>query len=329
MFAESPQFEGLRLALVGATSLLGIELKDQLAASAVPRDAITLFDLEEVAGVLTEYGDEARVFAETVAEDVLAHELICFCGDPATAGQYLDAIRDAGKLGIDCTNAWLDEPDAFTWIPGVSAPPRVSDDRTIVIPPAACLMLGATLAALGEAGERAVATIFIPASDFGRAGMQELSQQSTAVLNLEEVDVAVFGRQLAFDIWPAAGERGGGAGALASLLARLGFEVPALQLLSAPIFHGMAMSLFLPDADADEVSTALLAAGIGVGAEDGEPIDSPVLVTGAPGLHAIDVRPDRHGVWLWLTIDNLHARAAAAVAAIHALSEPGLSDALQ
>ena len=323
MLRNTPPFEGLRLALVGAASLLGNELKDQLAASDVLREAVTLFDLEEVAGVLTEYGDEARVFAETVAEDVLAHDLICFCGDPATAGEYLGLIHDAVKLGIDCTNAWLDQPDAFAWIPGVSTPPSVSDDRMIVIPPAACLMLGTTLAALGEAGGRAVATIFIPASDFDNAGLQELSQQSTAVLNLEEVDVAVFGRQLAFDIWPAAGKGTGGAEALASLLARLGFEVPALQLLSTPVFHGMAISLFLPDADADDVSSALLDAGIGVGAEDGEPIDSPVMVTGAPGLHAIDVRPDRHGAWLWLTIDNLHARAAAAVAAIHALSDAG------
>ena len=64
--SESSQVKNLRLALVGASSLLGVEVKDQLAASGVPRDAVTLFDLKEVAGVLTEYGDEARVFAETV-----------------------------------------------------------------------------------------------------------------------------------------------------------------------------------------------------------------------------------------------------------------------
>jgi len=314
---------------VGAASLLGKELKDQLAASGVPPAAVTLFDLEEIAGILTDYGDEARVFAETVSESVLAHELICFCGDPATAGGYLEGVRRGGARGIDCTDAWLGDPDAFIWIPGVSKAPTGSDDRTIVIPPAPCLMLGTILAALGDGGDRAAATVFIPASDLDKAGLQELSQQSTAVLNLEEVDVEVFGRQLAFDIWPAAGDRTGDALALASLLARLDFAAPALQLVSVPVFHGIAMSLFVPDADADKVSAALLDAGITVGADDGKPIDSPVMVTGAPGLHAIDVRPDRNGVWLWLTIDNLHARAAAAAAAIHALSGSGLSAGLQ
>ncbi len=325
MSAESPQFNGVRLALVGAASLLGKELKDQLAASGVPPDAVTLFDLEELAGILTDYGDEARVFADTVAENVLAHELVCFCGEPTTAASYLDRIRRGGALGIDCTDAWLEDPGTFAWIPGVSEAPSGSDGRTIVIPPAPCLMLGATLAALGELGDRAAATVFIPASDLDKAGLQELSQQSTAVLNLEEVDIEVFGRQLAFDIWPAASDRAGDDSALASLLTRLGFAAPALQIVSVPVFHGMAMSLFVPDADTDKVSTALVDAGITVGAEDGAPVDSPVLVTGAPGLYAIDVRPDRDGVWRWLTIDNLHARAAAATAAIHALSGSGLS----
>ena len=129
--SESSQFESLRLALVGASSLLGVEVKDQLAASGVPRNAVTLFDLKEMAGVLTEYGDEARVFAETVSENLLTHSLICFCSDAKTATESLDAILDSGKVGIDCTQAWSDDPRAFAWIPGVSAPPARNDQRAI------------------------------------------------------------------------------------------------------------------------------------------------------------------------------------------------------
>ena len=49
MPSKSSQLEKLRLALVGASSLLGAEVKDQLAASDVPRNAVSLFDLKEVA----------------------------------------------------------------------------------------------------------------------------------------------------------------------------------------------------------------------------------------------------------------------------------------
>ncbi len=91
----------------------------------------------------------------------------------------------------------------------------------------------------------------------------------------------------------------------------------------------MAMSLYVPDVDTSEVSRALLDANLIVGTGNGVQIDSPVQVTGTPGLHAIAVRPDHHGVWLWLTIDNLHARAAATVAAMWAMSASELSDELQ
>ena len=121
MSTELSQFEDLRMALVGAASMLGKEVKDQLAASGVPHDAVSLFDFEEVVGVLTKYGEEARVFAETVSESLLEHELSCFCSDPTTARECLDKILDSGKIGIDCTDAWLNAPAAFTWIPGVSA----------------------------------------------------------------------------------------------------------------------------------------------------------------------------------------------------------------
>ena len=329
MPSESSQLEKLRLALVGASSLLGAEVKDQLAASGVPRNAVSLFDLKEVAGVLTEYGDEARVFAETVSEALLTHSLICFCSDPKTATESLDAILSSGKLGIDCTQAWSDDPRAFTWLPGVSTPPATSDQRAIVIPSAACLMLGTTLAALGKLGEQVSATIFLPASDLGEAGLQELSQQSIAVLNLEEVDDAIFGRQLAFDLWPTACLQGEAQKVLVSELEKLSFVAPPIQIVQAPVFHGMAMSLYVPDVDTSEVSTALLDANVVVGTGDRVQIDSPLLVTGTPGLHAISVRSDHHGAWLWLTIDNLHARAAAAMEAMRAMSTSEFSDGLQ
>ena len=329
MPTKSSHFENWRLALVGASSLLGTEVKDQLAASGVPRDVVSLFDMKEVAGVLTEYGDEARVFAETVSENLLTHKLICFCSDPAKATESLDMILSSGKLGIDCTQAWSDDPRTFAWIPGVSTPPTMSDQRAIVIPSAACLMLGTTLAALGRLGEQAAATIFLPASDLGKAGLQELSQQSIAVLNLEAVDSPIFGRQLAFDLWPTACLRGEAQKVLRRELERLDFVPPPLQIIQAPVFHGMAMSLYVPDVDTSEVSRALLDANLIVGTGNGVQIDSPVQVTGTPGLHAIAVRPDHHGVWLWLTIDNLHARAAATVAAMWAMSASELSDELQ
>jgi len=134
---------------------------------------------------------------------------------------------------------------------------------------------------------------------------------------------------LAFDLWPTACLQGEAQKVLVSELEKLSFVAPPIQIVQAPVFHGMAMSLYVPDVDTSEVSTALLDANVVLGTGDGVQIDSPLLVTGTPGLHAISVRPDHHGAWLWLTIDNLHARAAAAVEAMRAMSTSEFSDGLQ
>jgi len=320
--------ETTRLALVGAASLLGKEIKEQLAASGFSADAVTLFDLEEVAGVLTDYGEEARVFTEAVTDQVLAHELICFCGDALTAADYLGPLLGADCLGVDCTGAWLDGDAAPPWVPGVSAPPRLSETRVTAIPPATVIMLSGTLAALGDLAGDASVTVFVPASERGDSGLHELSQQSTAVLNLLDTDQEVFGRQQAFDLWIPPDGHPLSAARLAATLTRLELPVPAISVVSASVFHGMALSVFTAGAAADAAATALNSAGFQLADSPEEATDSPVRVVGTPGMHA-HVRDDAGGAWVWVVADNLHARAAATVAAIHTLLGSSPSGALQ
>lgn len=329
MSTEPTQHEPARLALVGAASLLGKEIKDQLAASGFPSNAVELFDLEVLAGVITDYGEEARVFTETVADRILGHELVCLAGDQQTAADYLVPLLEAGSLGLDCTGAWLDDDRVFPWIPGSTTPPRVEEHRGIAIPHAAAIVLGATMAALGDLGTPAAANVFVPASELGDAGLRELSQQSVAVLNLLDVEVEVFGRRQAFDMWVPSPDHPRCAEHLAGVLRRLGLRTPAINVVSAPVFHGMALSVFAGGADADEVTAALRAGGFQVARAAPDAVDSPAQVVGSPGFHTLAVRADGGGAWIWSVVDNLHARAAATVAAIHTLLGDPVSAALQ
>jgi aspartate-semialdehyde dehydrogenase len=326
--AEEPEIPIVpRLALVGASSLLGKEIKDQLAASGFPGDAVALFDLEEVAGVLTDYGEEARVFAEVVTERVLDHELVCFCGDAETAAQYLAPLLEREVLGLDCTGAWLDDERAFPWIPGCSAPPQIDTQRASAIPQAAAIMVGAASAALGDHAANASVNVFVPASERSDAGLDELSQQSTAVLNLLDTDEAVFGRRQAFDMWVPGDDSPLRRGLLDATLQRLGMAVPALNVVSVPVFHGMALSMYIDGVAADQVAAALGEAGFTVAGADA--IDSPVQAVGQRGVHTLEVRDDAGGAWVWAVADNLHTRAAATVAAIHTLLGIPATDSLQ
>jgi aspartate-semialdehyde dehydrogenase len=316
-----------RLALLGANSLFGKEVKAQLAAAGFPAEAISLFDLGEVAGLLSDYGDEARVVLETVADDVMEHEIVCLCGDRDTAGEYLGRVLTADRLGLDCTGAWIAEDDAFPWIPGITPAPSMTENRALALPQAATLLIGAFIAALGELASGTAASVFLPASELDDAGLLELSQQSTAVMNLLKVDTDIFGRQMAFDMWPPASDDAHDPTSLPRALERLGISVPAINVVAAPVFHGMALSAFVPRAGAGDVADALRNADVHLTDDDSD-IDSPLTVVGNAGLHA-RVRGDVAGCWVWVVADNLHLRATAAVAAILTMTGGKVSGAVQ
>ena len=61
-----------RMALVGAASLLGREIKDHLAEAGFPGRAVELLDLDDEVGLLTDYGSEARVVAEAGEASVIS-----------------------------------------------------------------------------------------------------------------------------------------------------------------------------------------------------------------------------------------------------------------
>ena len=317
------------IALVGASSLLGKEIKDRLAAAGYPSEAVSLLDLGELAGVITEYGEEARVLTEAAEEELLRQDLVCFCGDREMVREHMRKLLDADHVALDCTGAWLPEPDAVLCLPSVGCIPTLQPGRAIVLPSATTQMLATVLAALGDAFSQGLSvTVLVPASEPGEAGLRELAQQCIAVLNLEEIPDAVFGRQQAFDIWPDPGtpsDPDTGA-AEAEYLRRLGIPVPAIALLCAPVFHSLSATLHLPGHDVDAVLQSLALGGLpieGDGEKNKARIDSPVRVSGASGVRIGRAWADGlGGTWLWVLMDNLLARAEAATSTIQALLPP-------
>jgi aspartate-semialdehyde dehydrogenase len=117
-----------------------------------------------------------------------------------------------------------------------------------VIAHPAASALGAFLMTLHQAFpiRAAVVQVLEPASERGRAGVQELHQQTMQLLSFQKLPEQVFGAQLCFNVLARLGE---GAPVklevieqrlehhLASLLAGQ-VPFPSLRLLQAPVMHG-------------------------------------------------------------------------------------------
>lgn len=305
-----------RLALVGAASVLGTDIKDLLFATGYPGQTVELLDLDDQIGLITKYGDEARVTLEAAEDSVREYQLVCFCGDPTAAQRFAPVVVAAGGSVIDCTSAHSSATDASL----IDAEGSPEATGLLVAPTGGALLLAQLGAALGEQFANAVATVLLPASEISDAGTEELVGQATSMLNFGDSPQDTFGRRLVFDAWPDATPPAGAAEAIRQQLRRLNMPQPALTALRVSVFHATAATVYVPDTLSEDLRDTLSRRGVRVDAtnSDGEVIDSPTRVAGHSGLHVYGIRQEAAGNWLWALLDNHRAAATIALAAISA-----------
>src|ERR1700734_30437 len=110
-----------RVAIVGASSLLGKELKQVLEDRHFPASDIILLDTTVMAGTLTEAGGEPT-FVRALAEDSFDGVRVAFfAGRVADAEQNWAAAQRAGATVIDLTGALAGTGAATARIPALDA----------------------------------------------------------------------------------------------------------------------------------------------------------------------------------------------------------------
>jgi aspartate-semialdehyde dehydrogenase len=179
---------------------------------------------------------------------------------------------------------------------------------------------------------RAVVQIFAPASEQGRAGVEELQQQTISLLSFKPLPRAVFDTQLSFNMLARYGEEAPVSLEDAELrierhLATLldlpgdgeGAPIPSLRVVQAPVFHGYTFSIWVQfenSPDLEAVESSLAAGNIEVRSGEFEPPHN-VGQAGQSGIAVGAIAPDRNdpnALWLWMAADNYRLAAESAVA---------------
>ncbi|HEX9764548.1 MAG TPA: Asd/ArgC dimerization domain-containing protein [Candidatus Acidoferrales bacterium] len=323
---------GLRVAIVGATSLRGKEVKEVLAERLFPVKKLSLLDDDEALGQLTEFQGEPALVAPIDADTFRENDLVFFASTSSafTLGQWPQAAAGTAAV-IDLSHALLKVPEArlrapalADWLPAAEDSPR----RWYVVPHAASIALLALLGRLSRAFavRQAVVNVFEPVSERGAAGLDELQQQTVLLLSFQEFPRAVYDAQVAFNLLARYG-----AESLPSLqdveeVVRLGVErcAPslaerlALRVLQAPVFHAHVLSVFVEldqPAEVAAVEQALAGPRVSVLAQDQLPAGA-VDVAGRDEVVVGPVLRDRARpdcFWLWVVADNLRLTAHTAV----------------
>jgi aspartate-semialdehyde dehydrogenase len=335
--------ERAMVAIVGGESLLARELRELLlAAKPSPRLQLIAANVNTPAdappgatAVLAALDDEAAVMLPLSAENLDGAQVAFLAGTAASSRRALKINPKGGPRLIDLTGGLEDQPNARLRSPSTevslsAAGGGVQEDESInvVAHPAAIAltMLLATVAKLA-AIRKSTVHIFEPASERGQRGIDELQQQTVAVLSFQKLKTDVFDTQLAFNLLAEYGEEAIEPldsveqrleRHLASLLAaHPAIPMPSLRLIQAPVFHGHSFSVWIEfeeNPGIEALTNALNSAGIDVRPD--EP-PSNAGIAGVSGLAVGSLAIDRNNAkacWIWMVADNLKLAAENAVA---------------
>lgn len=339
-----------RIAIVGASSLAGKELSDTLAESVFAACDVLLLDVEDAAGQVTAAGDEVSFIQKIEAESFAGVDFVFFAGDPDTTRKYWKTARLAGASIIDMTYALEAEPEVVVrgpWagVPSIAGPERPKGARTqeldlttpavVAAHPAALTLLLIASRLHAKRPIRAIsATVFEPASEHGRAAMDELHQQTVSLLSFQSLPREQYDAQVAFNLLPSLGEAA--KVKLAATKARMADHYATLsagaapdlllQLVQAPVFHGYVASVLLElegAASTEQIEAAVHGEHVDVVGAGSDP-PSNISAAGQPDI-LVQVSPalagnkSSNGFWLWLAVDNLKLAALNAIACANEL----------
>src|SRR5258708_8016767 len=248
-----------RVAIVGAATLKGKELKEVLEERNFPAMDIRLLD-DESLGQLDRVQDEVSFVQPVTADQLQNVDFTFFASDPDFTRANLKLARKAGSAIVDLSYALENDPSVSVsapWIErelGQHAQLNL-DSTTFMIAHPSAAVLALLLLRARKAGDirKAVATVFEPVSEQGRLGMDELHEQTMNLLSFQKMPTEVFDSHVAFNMIGRYGRDS--ARSLESTERRIGSHlrelldghapVPALMLLQAPVFHAYTFSIYI------------------------------------------------------------------------------------
>jgi aspartate-semialdehyde dehydrogenase len=323
-----------KIAIAGASSLLGRELKDALSESPLAAANVILLDDDQVRGQLDQVGDEVTFVQSIDAETFERVDFTFFTGsEDLTRKHWRQALR-AGSTVLDLSGALDQETGVLVRAPWLGSEAATVDLFTPAVVPAhpAALALALLLDRLQQAApvRFAAATLLEPASELGRAAMDELHQQTVSLLSFQSMPRAIYDTQATYNLLSGLGENATVSLSAAAARVRRHYDALsagrwptlALQVILAPVFHGHTFSIAVELERAVEIAALEEALG-------GEHVDLVLEDTDSPSNLAatgqndvlVRLRPEITGrnpnevsrLWLWAASDNLRLNAQNAV----------------
>ncbi|QYE36123.1 aspartate-semialdehyde dehydrogenase [Polymorphobacter sp. PAMC 29334] len=319
------------VAVVGATGSVGREMLNILAERQFPIKEIAALASGRSQGDIIDFGEDGRTLKVQNLEhfDFSGYDIALFAAGSGPAAQYAPIAAAAGCVVIDNSSLFRMERDVPLIVPEVN--PTAIDGYTkrniIANPNCSTAQMVVALQPLHEAAtiKRVVVATYQSVSGAGKAGMDELFEQTRAVFVGDPKTHSKFTKQIAFNVIPHIdvfmpdGQTKEEWKMVAETAKIMGQDIKvAATCVRVPVFvgHSEAISIEFERPLSAAQAQAILREAPGImlvdKREDGGYI-TPLECVGEYATYVSRVRKDptvEYGLQLWCVADNLRKGAA-------------------
>ncbi len=322
---------GYRMVVVGATGNVGREILNILAERQFPADEVAALASSRSTGDVIDFGDSGKELKVQNIEhfDFEGWDIALFAAGSAVSKVYAPIAARAGCTVIDNSSLYRMDPDVPLIVPEVN-PEAIDGYRAkniIANPNCSTAQMMVALKPLHDAAtiKRVVVATYPSVSGSGKAGMDELFEQSRNIFVGDSNEPRKFPKQIAFNVIPQCGDfldDGATSEEWKLVVETKKILDPSIKVsatcVRVPVFvgHSEAINIEFENEITAEQAQAILREAPGVmlidKREDGGYV-TPVECVGDYATFVSRVREDPtvdNGLSLWVVSDNLRKGAA-------------------
>jgi aspartate-semialdehyde dehydrogenase len=199
----SPQGE-YRVGVVGATGAVGSTILDVLAERKFPAAEVRPLASARSAGNKVDFAGSQLEVQELNQESIQGLDIALTSAGGKVSAEWAPKLVDAGAVVVDNTSYWRMYDDVPLVVAEVNPEAIEGHEGLIANPNCTTMQMVVALKPIHDAAEmeRLVVSTYQSVSGTGRNAIEELREQSKAVLEGKEAEPHVYPHQVAFNVLP-------------------------------------------------------------------------------------------------------------------------------
>ena len=319
---------GLRIAIVGATGSVGREMLNILDERKFPVDEVIALASSNSKGNTVQLGNKELIVEDLSEFDFSKADIALFSAGGEISGEFVPKATEKNCIVIDNSSRFRMDSDIPLIVPEVNKEDLDNYAKTKIIanPNCSTIQMVVALKPLHDLGKikRVIVSSYQSTSGAGKAGMEELFEQTKGIFSNNSIEPEIFQTQISFNVIPQIGpfvssgyteEEEKMINETKKILDK-DIEVSA-TCVRVPTFIGHAESVnveFENYISAEEASNVLSEApGCLVDLDNPEIYTTPIDCAGNDHTYISRIRNDNsieNGLNLWVVSDNLRKGAA-------------------